>query len=326
MSGPMRPAFALLAVLLSLSFAASPFFVDGFGGFDPNQFPVPQDNPPVQPAGYAFGIWGLIYIWLILGMAWGAIRALRDGQWHDMRVPLCLSLAVGTTWLAVAVMSPIWAAVLIWVMLITALIALFVAPVEDPLWAAAPVGLYAGWLSAASCVSLALLAAGYGYLDGETAAAVFIGLAVVLGLIVQTVLGRIPTYGIAVIWGLLGPRGKAVCDLLIFGIGLFVMGVFFKMSFDFAAESWAVKEYSNKSIWQPPLYPIKSVIPIAVGLVWLQNLAEFLRALLVALGIEFDDPREDEAPDDPDPSYVPILLDGDAEAAVNGRPDAAKKK
>ena len=202
MSGPMRPAFALLAVLLSLSFAASPFFVDGFGGFDPNQFPVPQYNPPVQPAGYAFGIWGLIYIWLILGTAWGAIRALRDGQWHDMRVPLCLSLAFGTGWLAVAVASPVWAAVLIWAMLLAALAALFMAPVGDRVWAAWPVGLYAGWLSAASCVSLGLLAAGYGWLDQTTAALVFVGLAIVLGGFVQGALGRAPTYGAAVIWAL----------------------------------------------------------------------------------------------------------------------------
>lgn len=128
-----------------------------------------------------------------------------------------------------------------------------------------------------------------------------------------------------VIWGLLGPRGKAACDTLIFAIGLFVMGVFFKMSFDFAAESWAVKEYSNKSVWQPALYPIKTVIPVAVGLVWLQNLAEFLRALLVALGIDFVDPREGEAPDDPDPGNVPILLDGDAEEAVHGHHDTPHK-
>lgn len=199
-----RTLIAALALLLSIAFAISPFFVPSFSGFDPNQFPVPQENPPAQPAGYAFSIWGLIYLWLIVGLAYGLLRAPRDAQWHDMRVPLCLSLAVGCTWLAVAVMSPIWAAVLIWIMLITALIALFLAPVEDPLWAAAPVGLYAGWLSAASCVSLALLAAGYGYLEGQTAAVVFVGLAIAIGAIVQTALGRTPTYGIAVIWGLVG--------------------------------------------------------------------------------------------------------------------------
>ncbi|MCT4557694.1 MAG: TRAP transporter small permease subunit [Pelagimonas sp.] len=129
-----------------------------------------------------------------------------------------------------------------------------------------------------------------------------------------------------VIWGLLGPRGKAACDTLIFGIGLFVMGIFFKMSVDFAAESWAVKEYSNKSVWQPALYPIKTVIPIAVGLVWLQNLAEFLRSLLTALGVAYDDPRDGEAADDQDPSHTPILIDGDAEEAVNGSSDSTQTR
>lgn len=202
MSGPLRPLIAILCFLLSITFAVSPWFVDGFAGFDPDQFPVPQNNPPVQPAGYAFGIWGLIYGWLILGLGWGVMMARRDAQWHDMRVPLALSLAFGTGWLAVAVISPIWASVLIWLMLITALVALFVAPVADTPWAAWPVGLYAGWLSAASCVSLGLLAAGYGWLDQTTAGLAFVGLAIVMGGFIQAALGRAPTYGIAVIWAL----------------------------------------------------------------------------------------------------------------------------
>ncbi|GLQ26187.1 tryptophan-rich sensory protein [Sulfitobacter pacificus] len=197
-----RFAFALACFLLSLLFAASPLFVEGFAGFDPNQFPVPQDNPPVQPAGYAFAIWGVIYGWLILGMGWGLLRAHHDGQWHDMRKPLAVSLLVGTVWLAVAVASPVWASLLIWVMLLAALAALFLAPVNDQTWAAWPVGLYAGWLSAASCVSLGLLTAGYGFLDQNTAAIIFTGLAIIIGGFVQSALGRAPTYGIAVIWAL----------------------------------------------------------------------------------------------------------------------------
>lgn len=198
-----RVLIALLAVLLSVAFAASPFFVTEFAGFNPDLFPVPQEDPPVQPAGYAFAIWGVIYGWLVLGMVWGLIKATADGQWHDMRLPLCVSMGVGAIWLSVAVASPIWASVLIWVMLLSALSALFLAPVEDTAWAALPVGLYAGWLSAASCVSLGLLAAGYGYLDEVTAALVFVGLAIVIGAFVQTALRRAPTYGIAVIWALI---------------------------------------------------------------------------------------------------------------------------
>ncbi|MFK7835470.1 MAG: hypothetical protein AB8B60_04560 [Sulfitobacter sp.] len=197
-----RPPIAILCLVLAIAFAVSPFLVQDFSGFDPNQFPIPQDDPPVQPAGYAFAIWGVIYGWLILGLAWGLFKARHDGQWHDMRRPLCLSLAVGTVWLSVAVASPIWASVLIWVMLLSALAALFVAPVADQTWAAWPVGLYAGWLSAASCVSLGLLAAGYGWTDETTAALIFVGLAIVIAGFVQGALGRAPTYGIAVIWAL----------------------------------------------------------------------------------------------------------------------------
>ncbi len=191
---------AILVLILSVAFAASPLLVPGFGGFDPNQFPIPQDNPPVQPAGYAFSIWGLIYLWLIASALFGL---KRPTEWAALRPALAVSLAIGATWLPVAMLSPVWAAVLIWAMLITALIALFRAPVVDAPWASWPLGLYAGWLSAASCVSLGLLAAGYGWMDQRTAAYVFVGLAIVLALAVQSILNRAPTYGLAVIWALI---------------------------------------------------------------------------------------------------------------------------
>lgn len=191
---------AIIVLILSVAFAASPLLVPGFGGFDPNQFPIPQDNPPVQPAGYAFSIWGLIYLWLIASALFGL---KRPSEWAAMRPALAVSLAIGATWLPVAMLSPVWAAILIWAMLVTALIALFRAPSGDAPWAAWPLGLYAGWLSAASCVSLGLLAAGYGWMEQRTAAYVFVGLAILLALGVQGLLNRAPTYGLAVIWALL---------------------------------------------------------------------------------------------------------------------------
>ncbi|MEM7521879.1 MAG: hypothetical protein AAF307_12685, partial [Pseudomonadota bacterium] len=83
-----RPVIATLCFLLSVAFGVSPFFVQDFQGFDPDQFPVRQDDPPVVPAGYAFAIWGVIYGWLVIGLGWGMLKATRDGQWHDMRKPL----------------------------------------------------------------------------------------------------------------------------------------------------------------------------------------------------------------------------------------------
>lgn len=112
-----------------------------------------------------------------------------------------------------------------------------------------------------------------------------------------------------VIWGALPKRGQAFCDVLIFSMGAVVLTMFLKLAIGFAAQSWAVLEYSNKSMWQPPLYPIKTVIPIAVGLVLLQNMAELLRAVLTMLGIDFDDPREREFESDIDPELQPSTID-----------------
>lgn len=144
----------------------------------------------------------MIYLWLLAGMGFGLWKRREDADWHPMRLTLIPSLGVGTVWLAVAVRSPVWAAILIWLMLVAALIALFRSPREDRWYAALPLGLYAGWLSAASCVSLGLLAAGYGYLTETNAALAAIFLALVLASAVQNQLKRAPSFGIAVIWAL----------------------------------------------------------------------------------------------------------------------------
>lgn len=101
-----------------------------------------------------------------------------------------------------------------------------------------------------------------------------------------------------VVYGLLPPRGRAFCDLVVFGLGLVVLVIFFKLAIEFAYTSWRMGEFSNQSVWRPPLYPIKSTIAIAVGLLILQSLAELLRAVLRLFGVAYDDPRDD-AIDDP---------------------------
>lgn len=120
-----------------------------------------------------------------------------------------------------------------------------------------------------------------------------------------------------VIWGALPKRAQAFCDVIIWAAGLVVMGIFLRMSITFAADSWAVMEYSNKSMWQPPLYPIKTVIPIAVGLVLLQNIAELLRATLTLFNIDYVDPRDSEIETDIDPELLPSILDGNVTEAVD---------
>ena len=193
-----------LVALLTLAFAGSTLWVPDFGGFDPDRFPVPQDDPAVQPAGYAFAIWGVIYLWLLVSAAFGVLRRPDAPDWQDMRGPLAISLAVGAIWLPAAVLSPVLATSLIWAMLVPALIALIRSPVHDAGWASLPIGLYAGWLSAASCVAIGLLLAGYGLLAEIPTAVIMIIAATALATFIQSRLNRAPTYGVAVIWAFVG--------------------------------------------------------------------------------------------------------------------------
>lgn len=203
------PLMAVLVFLATLAFVASPLVVPGFGGFDPDLFPVPQVNAAVQPAGWAFSIWGLIYAWLLVSAAAGLFLRAREVDWAPMRAPLTVSLAVGATWLPIAKISPVAATVLIWVMLAAALPALARAPVLDRWLARGPVALYSGWLTAASCVSLGLLLAGYGLLGTVPAAIVALLLALVLGGAVLWQVRDIAEYGIGIVWALIGVMGHA---------------------------------------------------------------------------------------------------------------------
>ncbi len=194
---------AILVAVAALAFAVSPFFVP-FDGFDPDKYPIPQDNPPVQPAGYAFSIWGLIYLWLLMHGGFGLFARDTDDAWDSTRWPLFISLSVGASWLAVAEVSPVMATILIWVMLVSALAALFRSAGPDRWLLQAPLAIYAGWLTAASFVSIGLLGAGYGFVFGQTGWAwTALLAALVFAAAIQTPLGRAPEYGLTLIWALI---------------------------------------------------------------------------------------------------------------------------
>lgn len=200
----LKPA---LVLLLALAFGLSPLLTPDFRGYDATQFPVRLDAPAILPAGYAFGIWGLIYLWLVLHAGCGLWKRADDPAWDGVRAPLVLSLAVGTVWLYVAVRDPVWASVLIAVMLTGALMALLRAPAVPDRWLLlAPLAIYAGWLSAATGVSLGVLLAGFGWLPDTGAAVVMLAVVLALAVTVQLRLGRAPEYGLTVVWALI-----AVC-------------------------------------------------------------------------------------------------------------------
>ncbi len=196
---------AYVTLALALSFALSPLITEPFTGFREDQLPLPQLNPAIQPAGYAFSIWGVIYLWLIAGAGFGVLKRCDNPAWGTMRLWLIVSLGIGTFWLWIANTSALWATLTIWMMLASAIAALKTAPKTDRWFGRAPVALYAGWLSAASFVSLAVLLAGNGIGPGGlTWAYILIPVALVLAAYVQISTQGAPEYGIAVAWALIG--------------------------------------------------------------------------------------------------------------------------
>ncbi|MDO9525520.1 MAG: tryptophan-rich sensory protein [Gemmobacter sp.] len=200
----MTRLLALLTLLATLAFALSPLASSGFNGFTASQFPIAQVDPPVQPAGYAFSIWGVIYLWLILGAGFGLWKRKDDAEWQRMRPALVVSLAIGAFWIPVANISPLGATVMIWAMLISALVAVIRSGTSDRWWQRAPVALYAGWLTAASCVSIGLVLAGYGLLSAQMAALLSICVALAVAVAISLVRPDTPTYAFGVVWALVG--------------------------------------------------------------------------------------------------------------------------
>ncbi|MCC5992221.1 MAG: hypothetical protein JJT99_06825 [Rhodobacteraceae bacterium] len=200
----MRPALPYLALIATAAFVLSPLVTDPFSGFDPDRFPLPQTEPPVQPAGYAFSIWGLIYLWLAVSALFGVMARRADAGWQRMRLPLIVSLGPGAAWLWVAGISPIWATVLIFWMLGFAVLAMLRAPQTDRWLAQAPVAIYAGWLTAAAHVSLGVSMGGFGLAPPDIAAVLCLTLAAGVALTILHYRADLSLYGAAVIWAVFG--------------------------------------------------------------------------------------------------------------------------
>jgi TRAP-type mannitol/chloroaromatic compound transport system permease small subunit len=84
-----------------------------------------------------------------------------------------------------------------------------------------------------------------------------------------------------VLYRFLAPRTQAAIDLALYLL-FFVPGIAALAWFgvDFARDSWVMKEQSQTSAMGLPVYPLKTFIPIAGGLLLLQGLAEIARCVI----------------------------------------------
>jgi TRAP-type mannitol/chloroaromatic compound transport system permease small subunit len=84
-----------------------------------------------------------------------------------------------------------------------------------------------------------------------------------------------------VLYGFFRPRTQASWDLLLY-IVFFIPGVFALTyaGYYYAADSWRIHETSNITAEGPPIYPFKTVIPLAGAILLLQGIVEIIRCVI----------------------------------------------
>jgi TRAP-type mannitol/chloroaromatic compound transport system permease small subunit len=84
-----------------------------------------------------------------------------------------------------------------------------------------------------------------------------------------------------VLYGFFPPRLQAGLDLSLYLL-FFIPGVvaFVWAGYNYAAESWVINEHSNITAEGPPIYPFKTIIPIAGAFILVQGIVEIIRCVI----------------------------------------------
>ena len=84
-----------------------------------------------------------------------------------------------------------------------------------------------------------------------------------------------------VLYGFFPPRLQAWLDLILY-ILFFIPGVvaLAYAGYGFAAESWAINEHSHITANGPPVYPFKTILPLAGAFLLAQGLVEIVRCIV----------------------------------------------
>ena len=84
-----------------------------------------------------------------------------------------------------------------------------------------------------------------------------------------------------VLYGFFRPRTQATIDLILY-IVFFIPGVIALTyaGYFYAEESWVIREHSNVTADGPPIYPFKTIIPIAGAFLLLQGIVEIIRCVI----------------------------------------------
>ncbi len=82
----------------------------------------------------------------------------------------------------------------------------------------------------------------------------------------------------------LSPRVRLILNLVLYAVlCLSWVGAVVKGGIDFAKVSWQIHEHTLTP-WGPPIYPLKTILPIGFIILWFQCLAHWIRDLRTFIG------------------------------------------
>jgi len=159
---------SLVAVVLSIGFS---YLTNGRIINGQNNADVSARYPTlVTPAGYAFSVWGLIYLSLVAYAVYQLRPARRDKRIHDrLAAPLLAISLLSMGWLVLFNAEWLLGSVLVMLgMLGTALLLLvrsreWVLSRRGEGWLSVPFSLYAGWLTVAAIVNVSVYLSSLGW-------------------------------------------------------------------------------------------------------------------------------------------------------------------
>jgi TRAP-type mannitol/chloroaromatic compound transport system permease small subunit len=127
-----------------------------------------------------------------------------------------------------------------------------------------------------------------------------------------------------VLYGFFEPRTQATLDLILYFL-FFIPGVvaLTYAGYFYAAESWAINEHSNITADGPPVYPFKTVIPLAGLFLLAQGVVEIVRCI-VCIRQGFWPSREEDVEEVDVDKLKEMVHADDVEVAASAGRGAAK--
>ncbi|WP_420008031.1 hypothetical protein [Xanthomonas sacchari] len=203
----------ILVLLMALAMPLVAWFGQR-GAFGPTNGAISDRYPTlIVAAGYAFAIWGVIFLLdLAFGLWQTSGRRRRGSALAQVRAPAALGFALTAAWMPVFSQQHfLLALAVIW----TALAAMLLAALRlsrDPsaehgqtLWAWLPLSLHAGWLSLAAFLNTAQVIVAYRWLSTERMlpwSLVLFALAAALLLGMNRAMRGNLAYAVAALWAL----------------------------------------------------------------------------------------------------------------------------